>query len=114
MFSKIKNRRVILLNLLIGLIVTIYDLFYAIIIYAPDDVNVFEGVTFYLISIPLFSKIFLKENMYKHHYFSFLISIIGIILLNIPVCSKLTEKDIVPNIINFIRGIIYSFIYSVK
>ena len=62
---------------------------------------------FYLFFIPLFSKIILKENIYKHHYFSLLISLIGIIFLIIPICLHLKGKDIIPNILNFIRGINY-------
>ena len=79
------------------------------------DKNVFEKRLFYFFFIPLFSKIILKENIYKHQYFSILISIFGIIFLLIPVCLKFTTDDIVPNITNFINGISYSlFLVIIK
>ena len=49
----------------------------------------------------------LKENIFKHQYFSLLISISGIIFLLIPVCLVLEKEDIIPNILNFIIGIMY-------
>ena len=79
------------------------------------DKNVFEKRLFYFFFIPLFSKIILKENIYKHQYFSILISLCGIIFLLIPVCLKFTTDDIVPNITNFINGISYSlFLVIIK
>ena len=69
--------------------------------------KVFEERLFYLFFIPLFSKVILKENIHKHHYFSLLISIIGIIFLIIPVCLVFQTEDIIPNILNFVKGIIY-------
>ena len=62
---------------------------------------------FNFLFVPLFSKFILKENIYKHQYFSIVISIIGIIFLLIPVCLELDTKDIAPNILNLINGIIY-------
>ena len=53
----------------------INDLIWVIV--TEDIRNVFEDVLYYLFFIPLFSKIILKENIHKHHYFSFLISLIG-------------------------------------
>ena len=46
--------------------------------------------------------------MYKHHYFSLSIAIIGIIVLIIPVCLKLVIDDILANIYNAIVGLSYS------
>ena len=73
----------------------------------PKDSNFFEERLFYLFFIPLFSKIILKENIYKHQYFSLLFSLIGTIFLIIPIIFKLTNDDIIPNILNFIKGINY-------
>ena len=69
--------------------------------------NIFEEKIYYLFFIPLFSFFILKENIYKHQYFALIISIIGIIFLLIPVCLVLGTKDIAPNILNLINGIIY-------
>ena len=69
--------------------------------------NVFNEKIYFLFFIPLFSKIILKDNIYKHQYFALIISIIGIIFLLIPVCLVLGTNDIVPNILNVINGIIY-------
>ena len=55
-----------------------------------------------MLSIPLFSKLILKENLYKHQYLSLMISIIGWILLNIPIFLKLKKEDILDNFLNLI------------
>ena len=62
---------------------------------------------YYMLSIPLFSKLILKENLYKHQYLSLMISIIGWILLNIPIFLKLKKEDILDNFLNLIIGVIY-------
>ena len=62
---------------------------------------------YYILSIPLFSKLILKENLYKHQYLSLMISIIGWILLNIPIFLKLKKEDILDNFLNLIIGVIY-------
>ena len=69
--------------------------------------NVFNEKIYFLFFIPLFSKIILKDNIYKHQYFALIISIIGIIFLLVPICLVLGTNDIVPNILNVINGIIY-------
>ena len=69
--------------------------------------TIFEERLFYLFFIPLFSKIILKENIYKHQYFSLLISLIGSIFLIIPICFDLKNNSIIPNIPNVIKGINY-------
>ena len=58
-----------------------------------------------MIFISLFSKIILKDNIYKHQYFSLLITLIGYIFLIIPVFLNFEQKDIIPNIMKFIQGI---------
>ena len=84
------------------------DLLLSLIYYESTGANVFDIILFHLIFIPLFSKIILKGKIYKHQYFSLLISFIGIIFLITTTCLKLTEKDIVPNILNIFLGIFYS------
>ena len=65
--------------------------------------------------IPLFSKIILKQDIYKHQYLSLLISFIGAIFLIIPLCLNFKKEFIVPNILNFIKEINYSlFLVIIK
>ena len=95
--------KIIMLIILLSLIIVIDNLFYIFI----SDKNVFEKRLYFLIFIPLFSKIILKVDIYKHQYFSLIIAIGGIIFLLIPVCFELNTEDIIPNILNVICGIIY-------
>ena len=99
------SKKVIMIILLLGLMKAIEDLLWNLI---GSIRIVFEERLFYLFFIPLFSKILLKQDIYKHQYFSLLISIISIIFLIIPLCSHFEKEFIVPNILNFIKGIIYS------
>ena len=101
--SIINTKKDIMLILLLSLMLSLDDLLWVFIIKG----NTFDERIFYLFIIPLFSKIILKENIYKHQYFSILISLIGGIFLIIPTCFILTKKDIIPNILDFIEGIIY-------
>ena len=87
--------------LILSLMFAIDDLFWVIILYE----NTLEPRLFHLIFIPLFSKIILKDNIYKHQYFSLLITLIGYIFLIIPVFLNFSDEDIIPNIMNFIQGI---------
>ena len=115
-YNKIKNKnfnlsKTMLMIFLLSIIIVIRALSFNFIY----DKNVFEERLFYLFFIPLFSKIILKENIYKHQYFSLIIAFNGIIFLLIPVCLKLGLDDIVPNILNFISGILYSlFLVIIK
>ena len=105
------TNKVILLILLLSLIVGIYCLNNNLIF----GKNIFECRLYFFFFIPLFSKIILKENIYKHQYFSLIIAIIGIIFLLIPVSLVLGTDDIVPNILNFMTGILYSlFLVIIK
>ena len=95
-----------MLFLLLGLMYAIDDLLFSFIF----DKLVFDEGLYYLFFIPLFSKIILKENIYKHQYFSLLIAIIGIIFIIIPICFKLSINDNAPNFLNFIKSINYPLI----
>ena len=76
-----------------------------LIVSMEDDEKVFDERLFYLFFIPLFSKFILKEKIYRHQYFSLLISLIGLIFLIIPIYIGLEFwKYIEPNILNFILG----------
>ena len=96
------NKPIIILIILLCLMSALDDLLWAV---TSNSENVFDERLFYLFFIPLFSKIILKQDIYKHQYFSFLIAFIGMIFLYIPNILKFdTGKDIVPNIINFIKS----------
>ena len=96
--------KIIILIILLSLILGINDILYIFI----TNKNVFEVRIYILFFISFFSKIILKENTFKHQYFALIISISGIIFLIIPVCLKLTNEDIIPNIVNLIIGIMQS------
>ena len=107
--NKIQNDKnntfkIIMLIILLILQAVIVDFLYNFV----DGKNVFEERIYYIFLFPLFSKIILKENLYKHQYFSLIISICGIIFLFIPVYLVLSREDIVPNIFNIIIVILYS------
>ena len=91
------TRKVILLTILLSQIIVL-DSLSAILTF---EKNKFEFRLYFFFFIPLFSKILLKENIYKHQYFSLIIAIIGIIFLLIPVALVLCTNDIIPNILNF-------------
>ena len=104
--------QIIMLIISLSLIIVIIFVFY---IFINEQKHVFLENIYYLFFIPLFSKIILKENIYKHQYFSLIISIIGIIFLVIPVCFKLNTNDILPNILTIINGILTSlFLVIIK
>ena len=69
--------------------------------------KMFNTRFYFIILIPLFSKLILKENLYKHQYLSLAISIIGWIIINIPVCLKMEKDDILANFLNLIKGATY-------
>ena len=95
--------KIIILIILLSLINGIEDI---LIIFIGDN-NFFEERLYYFFFIPLFSKFILKQNIFKHQYFSLLLAIIGNVFLFIPVCLVFKKEDIIPNILNFIIGIIY-------
>lgn len=70
---------------------------------------IFNDRLYYLLFVILFSKLILKENIYKHQYLSLIILIICWILLNIPICLKFEMKDILPNFLNILYGAISPF-----
>ena len=77
--------------------------------------KVFNYRLYFLIFIPLFSKFILKENIYMHQYLSLIVAIFGAALLFIPVYLEIGKDDIIPNILKFFYGVIYSlFIVLIK
>ena len=77
------------------------------------DKNVLDLNLFFFIFTPIFCKVILKENIYKHHYFSLVIGITGIIIASIPVCFEMSKDDIIPNIVNLIIAATYSLFYVI-
>jgi hypothetical protein len=72
--------------------------------------NVFEPRLFFLILIPIFSKIILKSELYRHQFLSLFISIIGIILLFIQIILN-GNIPIFINILIFISTTGYSLFF---
>ena len=78
-------------------------------------VHLLQERLYYLLFIPLFCKFILKDNIFKHHYFSLLIAMVGFSLLFIPICLKIDVDDIVPNVLNFVGSVGYSlFLVIIK
>jgi len=73
--------------------------------------NVFEQRLFILFSIALFSRIVLKNFIFKHQILSLFISFIGLILLSIPVIFVIETNDILPNIFSFLCSISYGLFF---
>ena len=109
--TSIYSHKIFLLIVLLSLLIGINEF----IAFINLGKHLFEFRLYFLFFIPLFSKIILKENIYKHQYFSLIVAISGIVLLIIPVCLVFNRDDIVPNILNFIAGIACSlFIVLIK
>ena len=101
--NKYNSCKILIFIILLSLIIAIEEFHYIFLL----DKTIIEKRIYFLFFIPLFSKIILKEHLYKHHYFALIISIIGIIFLLIPVCLSIRTDDIISNILNLIIGIIY-------
>ena len=104
---KINTKKIFLIILLISSLFIVYRLINYLCIHNNPDHHIFEIRIYYIFFIPLFSKYILKENIYKHQYLSLIFSILGIILLIIPVCLDFEKDDILPNILNLIIGGFY-------
>ena len=70
--------------------------------------KLFQERLYFMFLIPIFSKFILKDDIFKHQYFSLFIAILGSIFLIVPVGLKLAEEDIVPNIQKFFSAVAYS------
>ena len=84
---------------------------YLNIIIINDSNNLINIYLYYLFFIPLFSKLILKQEIYKHQYLSLIISIFASILISVPIILLLELNDIIPNINTVIRGVCYSLGY---
>jgi len=72
---------------------------------------VFEKRLYFLLFLPIFSKIILKNELYRHQILSLFISIIGIIFLFIPLILIKQEISILINILIIISSIGHSFFF---
>ena len=95
-------------KLLIILLISFLYLICEILQILSSNKHLLEERLYYIFFIPLFSKLILKEDIYKHHYLSLIISILGIIFLIIPICLVFEQEDIIANVLIIFRGISYS------
>ena len=111
-YSLISIQKKVFIFLLLLSALHILNRFLAVFIYGKI---LFHHRFYYILLLPLLSKLILKENLHKHHYLSLTISIIGWILLNIPICLKIQMNDLLANFINLINAAIYLlFIVLIK
>lgn len=100
-----KNILKIFLILLIMSILLILNPIFSVLFYGK---NILEQRIFYLLFIPIFSKIILNLDIFSHQILSLIIAIIGFILLLIPDLLVITKNDILPNILIFLDSIFFS------
>ena len=100
------NIKIFGIILLTSSILILFDLikFYG----EENEKNMFQERLYFLFFIPLFSKIILKINIYKHQILSLYIGFIGLFLLFIPVILIIKKEDILINIFIFFISIGYS------
>ena len=72
-----------------------------------------QSLLFVIIFITIFSKYILKENYYKHHYLSFVIDIIGIIIILIPNYLRFSKDNLIYYLFELIRGICISLFFVI-
>ena len=97
-----------LIIILIGILMLIYTIFNALFM----DKHLVEQRLYFIFFIPLFSKIILKEEIYKHQYLSLIIAAIGIIIFIIPISLVFEQEDIIPNILIFVSGVSFSLCFA--
>ena len=106
-YNELANKNTLkewIIIIFLGFIISLVEMFDVMI----ANNKVFEERLYFLIFIPLFSKIILKETIFMHQYISLIIALVGIIILIIPVCLVISREDIIANILTFITGISYS------
>ena len=103
---KINVLKELILIIFIAFLLCLFELFS--VFNSLKNYNIFEERLYFYLFTPLFCKFILKDNLFRHHYFSLFIALLGIILLIIPICLKIQVIDIVPNVLNFIGAVGYS------
>jgi hypothetical protein len=101
---QIDKFKIFLILLFLSFLLTIFNI---IDVYALDK-NTFEERLYFLFFIPLFSKILLKTNIFRHQILSIIIGSIGLILLFIPIILIIEKEDTLINICMFISSIGFS------
>ena len=102
--AKNKNLKIFLLILVIGISYTIYISNSKIL---SKKYTVFEIRIYHLVFNTIFCKLVLKYDVFSHQILSIVLTLIGWILISIPIFPKISSQDIVPNIIFFIGAIFY-------
>ena len=96
--SKIKSKKVIFYYLLLSIFSSITISVNRHI----QTVHLIEIRMYVITFIPIFSKIILKQNIYRHQYFSLFLSYIGFFFISIINILKIETSDIKDNILLFI------------
>ena len=100
-----------ILIITLGFLISLFEILSA----CSESDNLFEERLYFLFFIPLFSKFILKDDIFKHQYLSLIIAVVGLVLLFIPVCTRIQKEDILPNVLQFLAGIAYSlFLVLIK
>jgi hypothetical protein len=102
--SKNKNLKIFLLILVIGISYTIYISNSKIL---SKKYTVFEIRIYHLVFNTIFCRLILKYEVFSHQILSIILTLIGWILISIPIFQKISSQDIVPNIIFFFGAIFY-------
>jgi len=101
---KNKNLKIFLLILVIGISYTIYISNSKIL---SKKYTVFEIRIYHLVFNTIFCRLILKYEVFSHQILSIILTLIGWILISIPIFKKISSLDIVPNIIFFFGAIFY-------
>ena len=102
--AKNKNLKIFLLILVIGISYTIYISNSKIL---SKKYTVFEIRIYHLVFNTIFCRLILKYEVFSHQILSIILTLIGWILISIPIFQKISSQDIVPNIIFFFGAIFY-------
>ena len=101
---KNKNLKIFLLILVIGISYTIYISNSKIL---SKKYTVFEIRIYHLVFNTIFCRLILKYEVFSHQILSIILTLMGWILISIPIFEKISSLDIVPNIIFFFGAIFY-------
>ena len=106
--NKNNSKKKWLIIILICLLQVIPNLLEILFVNTNNIINTYLSI---LLFIPLFSKLILKQEMYKHQYLSIIISILGIIISYIPKFLEFEQSDLLPNLLYFIDGVCNSLAF---
>ena len=92
--------------LIMSIVIPLFSISYLYIVY--NELYYFEERMLTIIFIPIFSKYILNNNIFSHQKLSLIMSLIGMVIIFIPIFFIIRQKDIVINIIRFIVEIYIS------